>query len=116
MRALVTGMSGVGKSTLVGELCKRGYTAFDAEDHGFAEPRAEGRWGWRFDKVSELLDRSQDQLTFFARCSEEQAELPFHCRVLLTAPKSVLIDRLRIRTSNPYRTSASFLKCRLTSP
>jgi broad-specificity NMP kinase len=72
MRVLVTGMSGVGKSTLVGELRQRGYTAYDAEDDGFAEPRAEGRWGWRFDKVAALLDRSQDQLMFFAGCSEEQ--------------------------------------------
>ena len=102
MRVLVTGMSGVGKSTLVGELRKRGYTAYDAEDHGLAEPRAEGRWGWRFDKVAELLDRSADQLMFFAGCSDEQAELPFDCRVLLTAPRSVLIDRLRMRTNNPY--------------
>jgi hypothetical protein len=39
---------------------------------------------------------------FFAGCSEEQAELPFDYRVLLTAPKPVLIDRLRKRTNNSY--------------
>ena len=102
MRVLITGMSGVGKSTLVAELRGRGYTAYDAEDHGFAEPRAAGRWGWRYAQVAELLNRAPEQLIFFAGCSEEQAELPFDYRVLLTAPEPVLVDRLRTRTNNPY--------------
>ena len=41
-------------------------------------------------------------MLFFAGCSEEQAELPFDYRVLLTAPRSVLIERLRTRTGNAY--------------
>lgn len=102
MRVLITGMSGSGKSTLVVELRRRGYAAFDAEDDGFAEPRANGRWGWRAAEVAELLTRSQDQVLFFAGCSEEQSELPFDYRVLLTAPEAVLIERLRMRTNNPY--------------
>lgn len=102
MRVLITGMSGVGKSTLVAELRRRGYTAYDAEDHGFAEPRPAARWGWRYAQVAELLNRAPEQLIFFAGCSEEQAELPFDYRVLLTAPEPVLVDRLRTRTNNPY--------------
>jgi hypothetical protein len=39
---------------------------------------------------------------FFAGCSEEQIDLPFDYRVLLTAPRSVLIQRLRTRTGNTY--------------
>ena len=102
MRILITGMSGAGKSTLVRELRKRGFPAYDAEDDGFAEPRADGRWGWHGAQVAELLNRSRDQLLFFAGCSEEQAELPFDYRVLLTAPESVLVDRLGNRTDNSY--------------
>ena len=102
MRVLITGMSGSGKSTLVAELRSRGYAAYDAEDDGYAEPRANGRWGWRAAEVAELLTRSQDQLLFFSGCSEEQAELPFNYRVLLTAPEPVLVDRLCKRTNNPY--------------
>jgi len=94
-------MSGTGKSTLVGELRRRGYTAHDADDDGFTEPRAEGRWGWRPDLVADLLARAEG-LVFFAGCSEEQADLPFDFRVLLTAPRSVLVERLRTRTSNTY--------------
>jgi dephospho-CoA kinase len=99
---LLTGMSGVGKSSLVQELRGRGHLAFDADDDGFSEPRADGRWGWRTAVVAELLARETAGLLFFAGCSEEQIELPFDYRVLLTAPEPVLVERLRSRTSNPY--------------
>jgi broad-specificity NMP kinase len=101
MRVLLTGMSGTGKSALVHELRRRGFAAHDADD-GFAEPRADGRWGWRADLVADLLAQAPDQLVFFAGCSEEQAELPFDVRVVLTAPRSVLVQRLRTRTSKAY--------------
>lgn len=102
MRVLLTGMSGTGKSALVHELRRRGYAAYDADEDGFSEPRENGRWGWRLDAVSELLAPADDRLLFFAGCSEEQIELPFDYRVLLTAPTIVLIGRLRTRTSNSY--------------
>jgi GTPase SAR1 family protein len=102
VRVLLTGMSGAGKSTLVSELRQRGYEAYDADDHGFSEPREDGRWGWRIEMVSNLLTSHSDRLIFFAGCSEEQAAFPFDIRVLLSAPTSVLIDRLRTRTNNSY--------------
>jgi shikimate kinase len=102
MHVLIMGMSGTGKSSLVLELRKRGYVAYDADEDGFSEPRRDGRWGWRAEQVAELLSRSPAQLLFFAGCSEEQAELPFDYRVLLTAPEPVVIERLRTRTNNPY--------------
>jgi dephospho-CoA kinase len=102
MRVLLTGMSGVGKSALVVELRRRGYAAYDADDDGFSEPRADGRWGWRADRIADLLAREPDRVLFFAGCSEEQADLPFDLRVLLTAPRPVIVDRLRARTTNAY--------------
>jgi dephospho-CoA kinase len=99
-------MSGTGKSTLVQELRRRGFVAYDADDDGFSEPRGSGRWGWRRELVAELLDRPTEELLFFAGCSEEQAQLPFDFRVVLTAPEAVLVSRLRTRTGNAYgRTS-----------
>jgi hypothetical protein len=80
MRVLVTGMSGTGKSALVHELRRRGYAAYDADEDGFSEPRARGRWRWRAELVAELL-APPDRLLFFAGCSEEQVELPFDYRV-----------------------------------
>ena len=103
MRVLLTGMSGSGKSMLVQELRRRGYAAYDADDHGFSEPRADGRWGWRADAVASLLAQVPDgDLLFFAGCSEEQIEMPFDYRVVLTVPADKIVMRLRTRTSNAY--------------
>ena len=103
MRILLTGMSGSGKSTLVHELRRRGHAAYDADDDGFSEPRADGRWGWRADAVAALLAPvPEEELLFFAGCSEEQIELPFDFRVLLTVPEDELVVRLTTRTSNAY--------------
>lgn len=95
-------MSGTGKSSLVRELRRRGYAAFDADDDGFSEHRGSGRWGWRRDRVEELLSRHDDGLVFFSGCSEEQAQVRFDVRVLLTVSEDVLVERLRSRTTNPY--------------
>jgi shikimate kinase len=103
MRVLLTGMSGSGKSTLVQELRRRGHVAYDADDDGFSEARADGRWGWRAGAVASLLAQVPDEdLLFFAGCSEEQIEMPFDYRVLLTAPEDELVKRLRTRTSSAY--------------
>jgi hypothetical protein len=95
-------MSGTGKSALVHELRRRGYPAYDADEDGFSEPRADGRWSWRADQVAELLAQPPDTVAFFAGCSEEQVVLGFDLRVLLTAPRGVLVERLRTRSGNSY--------------
>jgi hypothetical protein len=102
VRVLLTGMSGTGKSTLVAELRRRGHAAYDADDDGFSEPRGNGRWGWRREAVAALLADHAAGLVFFAGCSEEQATLPFDRRVLLTAPRDVLVERLSTRSTNAY--------------
>jgi hypothetical protein len=102
-------MSGTGKSTLVQELRRRGFVAYDADDDGFSEPRGDGRWGWRRESVAELLAADNEGLLFFAGCSDEQADLPFDLRILLTAPDAVLVARLRTRTGNPYARSGQEL-------
>jgi shikimate kinase len=102
VRVLLTGMSGTGKSTVVRELRRRGHAAFDADDDGFSEPRGSGRWGWRRDRVEHLLGRHDEGLVFFSGCSEEQAQVRFDVRILLTVPEDVLVERLRSRTTNPY--------------
>jgi dephospho-CoA kinase len=107
---LLTGMSGTGKSTLVAELRRRGLVAFDADDDGFSEPRGSGRWGWRRDRVEELLSGHDDGLVFFAGCSEEQAHVRFDARILLSVPEDVLVERLRTRTTNSYGSTETELR------
>jgi hypothetical protein len=75
----------------------------------FSEPRGCGRWGWRRHVVAGLLADQGEGLLFFAGCSEEQADLPFDFRVLLTAPEALLVNRLSARTDNPYGQTSSEL-------
>jgi dephospho-CoA kinase len=102
VRVLITGMSGTGKSTLVAELRRRGQVAFDADDDGFSEDRGAGRWGWCRERIEDVLGRHDDGVVLFAGCSEEQAQIRFDVRILLTVPEDVLVARLRSRTTNPY--------------
>jgi shikimate kinase len=102
MLVLLTGISGTGKSSLVQELRRRGYVAYDADDDGFTQPRPDGAWGWRLDLIGTLFDQYNDRLLFFAGCSDEQTKLKFGFKVLLSAPVEVIFERLRTRTTNPF--------------
>src|ERR1700710_1677313 len=102
MRVLVTGMSGTGKSSVVAELRRQGYAAFDADDDGFTEPGAGGSWAWRTAAVAGLLADTGENLLFFAGCSEEQSQFRWDRTVVLTVPEAVLLDRLAMRSSNSY--------------
>ncbi len=102
-RVLLTGMSGTGKSSVVRELVLRGYQAVDTDD-GWSEVMADGRQRWREDAIDELLSTEDARILFVAGCEDNQAR--FHPRfdhiVLLSAPLQVLLERLAVRTTNPF--------------
>lgn len=102
-RVLITGMSGVGKSTVIAELTARHVVAVDT-DYGEWKT-TEGLWD--LDRMRALL-RDHDDIVVSGTV-ENQGLLYdlFDHVVLLTAPPSVLIERVRTRTSNPYGSAAA---------
>jgi len=106
-RVPLTGMSGVGKSSVIAELRARGFRAVDT-DEGWCEPLPDGRQQWRESAVRELLDSDDTDVLFVAGCEENQVVFypQFDHVVLLSAPLGVLAERLALRTNNPYGKSA----------
>jgi dephospho-CoA kinase len=68
-RVLLTGMSGVGKSSVVRELVARGHKAVDTDD-GRCEQFPDGTRRWREDAVRELLEEEDADVVFVAGCEE----------------------------------------------
>lgn len=103
-RILLTGMSGTGKSTVIGELTARGYRAIDMDEPGWSEHGPDGDWIWREDRVREALAREDGDVLFICGCATNQVRFhpQFDAIVLFSAPAEVLIERLAARTNNPY--------------
>lgn len=118
-RILLTGMSGVGKSTVIAALAARGYRAVDADCDDYSHwvavspddadvpgsPVEVGRdWVWREDRIQSLLADDGFDILFLGGCAANmRAFLPqFDAIILLSAPAEVIVERLATRTTNPY--------------
>jgi dephospho-CoA kinase len=109
-RVLVTGMSGTGKSAVLGELARRGHRVLDTDDPGWIVP-VESPDGpepvWDLDRVTALLDGHRSGWLFVAGCVANQGQVHdrFDAVVLLSAPLDVVLSRVRQR-ENPYGSTA----------
>ncbi|MFB9305467.1 AAA family ATPase [Kibdelosporangium philippinense] len=102
-KALITGMSGTGKSAVLLELAKRGHRVIDTDTDEWSEWTGDKTdWIWRADAMQDLLDQPGSLVV--AGCKSNQVDFydSFDHVVLLSAPAEVLLDRIAQRTSNPY--------------
>ena len=114
-RVLITGLSGVGKSSAIARLAELGYRAVDTDYGGYFELvhaddatrqrfGGETEWRWREDRIARLLDTEDAEVLFVAGTSSNQRTFyrRFDRIVLLTATAEVMATRMRTRTNNPY--------------
>jgi len=117
-RILLTGISGTGKSTLTLELALRGYKAIDFDSDAWSEwvecvnnptelgPPVEPNrdWVWREDRVRSLLALEDADTLFVSGCAMNMVQFypRFDHIILLSAPATVIVDRLASRTTNSY--------------
>jgi dephospho-CoA kinase len=104
-RVLVTGMSGVGKSTALAELRRVGFDVVDTDEPGWTEwSDDEGGYLWREDRIAELLARERSVTLFVSGTVSNQGRFypSFDAVVLLSAPADVLLHRIRDRATNDY--------------
>lgn len=112
-RILITGMSAVGKSTVIEVLRRRGHKAVDLDSPEWSEyghvnddhaTDPESEWLWREDRVDDLLSSEDADVLFVSGCARNQGQFyPLFDRViLLTASEAVTKGRLAARTNNEF--------------
>jgi dephospho-CoA kinase len=94
----VIGMSGVGKSTLLDELSRRGYETVDTDYGGWQLP--DGTWDEQ--RMGALLDQHVTVVVSGAVDNQGRFYDRFHHVVLLSAPVAVLVERVVNRSNNLY--------------
>ncbi|MDI5961201.1 AAA family ATPase [Streptantibioticus silvisoli] len=107
-KILITGMSGVGKSTALQLLRLRGHRTVDTDTDVWSRwvttPDGSPDWVWREQAITDLLAGHATGSLFVAGCKTNQGRFypSFDQVVLLSAPAEVLLVRIAARTGNPY--------------
>ena len=106
---LITGISGVGKSTALAELARRGHRVVDTDHGGWSEqvPAADGSGMeqlWREDRMQAFLAETAAGQLFVSGCVANQGKFSaqFAAIVLLSVPETLLVQRLASRQTNSF--------------
>jgi shikimate kinase len=97
-------MSGTGKSSVVGELRRRGFNVIDMDDPGFSYHDSSGNQLWCESRVQDALNAADSAPLFISGCAENQVKFypQLTAMILLSAPRDVILQRLDTRSNNPY--------------
>lgn len=98
-------MSGAGKSTALRELARRGFEVVESDQGHWSEwSESEGGYVWREARIAELLGRERDRTLYVSGTVSNQGRFypQFDAVVLLSAPASVLLERIATRTTNDF--------------
>jgi shikimate kinase len=91
-------MSGVGKTTLLDELRRRGHLTVDTDYDGWELPDR----SWDEPRMNRLLARHPDVIVSGTVENQGHFYHRFEHVVLLSAPLDVLFERVSSRSNNPY--------------
>ena len=110
-RILLTGMSGVGKSTVAERLSELGYKVVETDYGGYSVVDEHGYQHWDVDRVRELLATEDADVLFVVGSDDAQVLFypDFDQIVLLRAPRDVMVERLASRSNNPFGKSSEEL-------
>ena len=103
-RVLITGMSGVGKSTVAERLSELGFKVVETDYGGFSLVDEHGHQHRDVDRVRELLATEDADVLFVVGSDDAQVLFypDFDLIVLLSAPREVMVERLASRINNPF--------------
>ncbi|SFG48069.1 AAA family ATPase [Sporolactobacillus nakayamae] len=109
----ITGMSGVGKSSTLDGLARRGYKVVDTDYGNWGEdvPLSNGQGFeqlWHEKRIGELLAKHDEGTLFLSGCVTNQVKFypQFDAIVLLSAPLETILERVRMRKNNPFGKTA----------
>lgn len=102
----ITGLSGVGKSRVLEHLALEGYNVIDT-DYGYTKKVFNGSYEESVldeAKILNLIEINKESNLFISGCYSNQGQFYqyFDHVVLLTAELDVMLERIKMRTNNPY--------------
>ena len=101
-RVLLTGMSGVGKSTVAERLAELGYKVVETDHGGFSVVDERGDQHWDVDRIRQLLATEDVDVLFVVGSDDAQVLFypNFDHIVLLSTSRDVMVERLASRTTS----------------